>query len=90
MRASYAAEQGKTLMHGGRDGQGSHYLLFDYAMAAGALATLPPAQAARRRGPLLELVLAARGADGSVQDNPIKGRHYGTAMAVLALTKLVE
>lgn len=90
VRATYAAEQGKTLMHGGRDGQGSHYLLFDYAMAAGALATLPASEAARRRGPLIELVLAARGADGSFQDTPIKGRHYGTAMAVLALTALTE
>jgi len=86
--ATYAREQGKTLMHCGPEGEGSHYLLFDYAFAAQAAASLPVEQRARYRGPLLDLVLAARTEAGSFVDNPIVGDHAGTALALEALRAL--
>ncbi|MEM7305903.1 MAG: hypothetical protein AAF682_04500 [Planctomycetota bacterium] len=82
----YAAEQGKTLMHAGPDGQGCHYLLFDYAHAALAQGAL--AADGRTRTKLAELILACRRADGSFLDTPILGRAYGTSMALLALDAL--
>jgi uncharacterized protein YbbC (DUF1343 family) len=80
-----AREQGKTLMHCGPEGLGSHYVLFDYANAARVLAESDARAPARLRERLLEKVLAARLADGSFVDNPMIGRAYGTAMALQAL-----
>lgn len=81
-----AAEQGKVLMHAGPDGQGCHYLLFDYAHAALAHDELGGGAAARTK--VRELVLACRQPDGSFLDTPVLGRAYGTAMALLALRAL--
>lgn len=79
-----AREQGKALMHAGADAQGSHYLLYDYAMAAIAARELPAAERGALRGPILDALLAARCADGSFLDNPSVGRHAATALALLA------
>ncbi len=82
----YTAEQGKTLMHAGPQGQGCHYLFFDYAHAAYVHAALPAEGRSRVR--LLDIVLDCRQPDGSFVDTPILGRAYGTAMALLALESL--
>jgi len=87
-RDRFAAEQGKALMHAGPDGQGCHYLLFDYAHAARAWAEGGRSPKARTR--ILELVLACRQPDGSFLVTPINGRAYGTAMALLAFAALQE
>ncbi len=89
-RAAFAREQGKTLMHCGAEGEGSHYLLFDYAFAALAVAAQPAELRERWRRPLLELLLAARTDAGSFVDNPLLGDHVGTALALEALRALKE
>lgn len=89
-RHTYSREKGKALMHAGIDGQGSHYLMFDYAFAAEAAALLPAASRARFREALLDQVLDARTADGSYLDNPMIGPHYATAMALLAFAQLAD
>ncbi len=81
-------EQGKGLMHAGREAQGSHYLMFDYATCAKAVALLPKRQRAKYRRPLLEVLLKARNADGSYTDNPIIGPSAGTALALIAFERL--
>ncbi len=87
-RHTYAREQGKSLMHAGLHGQGSHYLMFDYAFAASAIRLLPKKERARYRDPVLKLILDARSEGGSYLDNPLIGRHYGTGMALIALRSL--
>lgn len=89
-RAVYGRQQGRTLMHCGAEGEGSHYLMFDYAFAAAALAELPESPPARWRVPLLDLILAARTDAGSFVDNPILGDHVGTALALEAFHALCE
>ncbi len=83
-----AKERGKALMHCGPEGQGCHYVLFDYALAAQALAELP----ADERGPLRERMLAllqgTRRSDGSFLDAPVLGPTSGTALALSALRAL--
>jgi len=81
--ALYVAERGKALAHAGPYIIGCHYLLFDLAFAAEAGRSLPPDPEHEFR--LRELVLACRLADGSFIDNPVVGRSYATAMALLAL-----
>jgi hypothetical protein len=83
---SLAAEKGKTLMHCGAQGQGCHYVLFDYAWAATAAGELPRNREVEVR--LTELVLDCRQKDGSFLDTPVNGRAYGTAMALIALDAL--
>ncbi|MEQ1893874.1 MAG: hypothetical protein ABL998_15140 [Planctomycetota bacterium] len=83
-------EQGKALMHCGPEGQGSHYLLFDYWQAGEAVAALPLVERAGFRTRVRAAVLAARNADGSFVDNPSVGRAAGTAMALLALQALAR
>ncbi len=83
-----SAEQGKGLMHAGADTQGSHYLLFDYATAAAAVAVLPEAERAAHRDPLLRAILRARHADGSFRDMPVIGPAAGTALALAAFRSL--
>ncbi|MBK8979902.1 MAG: hypothetical protein IPM29_28730 [Planctomycetes bacterium] len=87
-RASFDKELGKVLMHAGPDGQGCHYLFFDYATAATAVAALPEPERAHHREWLLELVLPARSVDGGFRDTPINGWAFGTAMALTALFEL--
>ncbi|MBC8327583.1 MAG: hypothetical protein H8E31_02440 [Planctomycetes bacterium] len=81
-------EQGKGLMHAGAEAQGSHYLMFDYATCAKAVAMLPKRERAKYRRPLLEVTLQARNADGSYTDNPIIGAAAGTALALIAFERL--
>jgi hypothetical protein len=87
-RGSYARELGKTLLHTGPQGQGSHYLMFDYANAAFAVAALPASRRSRYRGPVLTEVLRAHTREGAFLDTAVNGRAYGAAMALLALDAL--
>jgi hypothetical protein len=89
-RDRYTREKRKTLMHTGMGGQGSHYLLFDYAYAAVALSLLSNEERMAFRGLLLDTVLDARCKDGSFVDNPMVGPHFGTAMALIAIRHLKE
>ncbi|HEX9793628.1 MAG TPA: hypothetical protein VGC54_06555 [Planctomycetota bacterium] len=81
----FGAERGKGLMHTGADTQGSHYLLYDYALAAEAAAALPRAQRRRLREPILTELLGCRVEGGAFTDNPLLGRDFGAAMALRAL-----
>jgi len=87
-RAVLRHEWGKDICHTGPEGQGAHYLFYDWAFAAAAVAELPPTDRARWRKPLLEDVLAQRDAEGGYADMPSLGRAYGTAMALMALRQL--
>jgi len=89
-RGEYRREQRKGLMHAGPDAQGSHYLMFDYALAAQAIGRLPEAARPAFRKPVLEEILHARTVEGSYLDNPLLGRDYGTAMALLAFPRLIQ
>jgi len=84
----FSAEQGKVLMHAGPDGQGCHYLFYDYAHAALAQEALP--MDAQTRARVLEMVLDCRQPDGAFLDTPILGRAYGTAMALIAFDALSQ
>ncbi|TAH37914.1 MAG: hypothetical protein EYC70_06935 [Planctomycetota bacterium] len=86
--AVFDRQRGKALMHAGPEGQGCHYLLFDYAFAAAAAAELPEAEREPHRARLRGLVLACRSAEGAFRDTPITGWAYGTAMALRALADL--
>lgn len=87
-RASYAHEHGKSVMHCGPAGQGSHYLMFDYAFLAETIAALPRARQSRHRAALLEQVLEQRSVVGSYLDNPLLGDPFGTAMALWVFHRL--
>lgn len=87
-KQTFVRQWRKDLCHTGPEGQGSHYLFFDYRFAAAALRGLQPEARRRFRGPLLSDVLAARLEDGSFEDIPMLGRAYGTAMALLTLADL--
>lgn len=96
-RSALAGQLGKALMHAGADGQGCHYVLFDYAFAAAAWKALaaPPGdgpQANPRpdgaRTMVLDLLLAARRKGGGFEDTTINGRAFGTAAALQALRDL--
>ncbi len=76
-------EQGKRLMHAGPDGLGSHYPMFDYFFAALASRELGPEKSRQYVGGIAETILSARAADGSYVDNPMIGRPYATAMALM-------
>lgn len=87
-RHTYAREHGKTLMHAGLHGQGSHYLMFDYANTAAAIRTLPKKERKKYGKPLLDQVLGARTEEGAYIDNPMIGPHYGAGMALIAFQNL--
>lgn len=89
-RGTYSKELGKSLMHTGPDGQGSHYLLFDYAGAAASLGAIERRERARYRAALLEDVLRAHREGGAFVDNPMLGTASGTALALLALAELEQ
>ena len=88
--AELSRELGKALMHAGAEGQGCHYLLFDYAFAALALPYLPESERPGARARIQELILDARSEEGSFQDTPINGWSYGTAMALFGLGRSQE
>jgi hypothetical protein len=78
-------------MHAGADGQGSHYLLYDYATAAEALRAADGLDDALRssvRTAILREMARCRSADGSFVDNPLLGQAAGTSLAVLTLLEL--
>jgi len=87
-RAALRHEWGKDICHTGPQGQGAHYLFYDWAFAAQAVAELPPSDRARWRKSLLADLLAVRDADGAYADMPSLGRAYGTAMALVAFRAL--
>ncbi len=89
-RHELAGQRGKALMHTGRHGQGSHYLMFDYANAAAAVRELPAGERRKYRDTILELVLGARTAEGSYLGSPLLGHCYATSMALLAFRDLEE
>ncbi|MBI4613337.1 MAG: hypothetical protein HY720_06970 [Planctomycetes bacterium] len=87
-RETLDRERGKSLLHTGPQGQGSHYVLFDYAFAALAAASLPAGEREPYPAAILSGVLAARSIDGSYRDQERQGSDYGTAMALLAFRNL--
>jgi hypothetical protein len=87
-RATLAREWGKDICHTGEQGQGAHYLFYDWAFAAASVRELPPSERGRWRKPLLTDILAVRDAEGGFADMPSLGRAYGTAMALMALRDL--
>ena len=86
--AALAREVGKALMHSGTEGQGCHYVLYDYATAARAIAALPAAEQKPYRARLLALLDATRRTDGAFFDTPVLGPASGTALALLAFAEL--
>ncbi|HVQ24923.1 MAG TPA: hypothetical protein VMV01_07095, partial [Planctomycetota bacterium] len=83
-------EWGKDICHTGAQGQGAHYLLYDWSFAARAAAELPRSERQRWRRELLSDLLAVRDAEGAYADMPSLGRAYGTAMALAAFDALAE
>ena len=89
-RATLRREWGKDLCHTGEQGQGAHYLLYDWSFAALATTQLPRRERSRWRQALLDDLLAARDAEGAYADMPSLGRAYGTAMALAAFDALAH
>ena len=87
-RKTLSKERGKVLMHAGADTEGSHYVTFDYATVAEAIAALPEADRASYRMALLEEMLEGRAVDGSYLDNPMIGPALGTGMVLGAFRDL--
>jgi tetratricopeptide (TPR) repeat protein len=87
-RSVFRREWGKELCHTGAQGQGAHYLLYDWSFAASAAALLPRSERSRWRRELLSDLLAVRDAEGAYADMPSLGRAYGTAMALSAFEAL--
>jgi len=87
-REQLGRERGKMLIHAGPDGQGSHYLLFDYATCAAAISELPEEERVGYREPLLEDLLRTRCEEGAFLDWPVMGRACGTGLALMALNEL--
>lgn len=83
-----AQETGKSLMHCGADGQGCHYVLYDYATCARAIAALPASERKPYRERLLARLASARRADGAFLDTPVLGPASATALALLAFAEL--
>jgi hypothetical protein len=88
--ATLVKETGKALMHCGPEGQGCHYILYDYATAARAVAALPAGERKPYRARLLALLDTTRRADGAFLDTQVLGPTSGTALALLALSDLGE
>lgn len=86
--AELSRELGKALMHAGAEGQGCHYLLFDYAFAALSLEYLPKSARPQAAARVRELILDARSEEGAFQDTPINGWSYGTAIALFGLGRM--
>ena len=84
-----AKERGKVLMHTGPEGQGSHYVMFDYAFAAEATAALPIEEQSRHALPLFEALLAAHLQGGGFLGTPVVGVPTETGLALGALNALL-
>ena len=87
-RGAYTREVGRALMHTGREGEGSHYLTWDYAMAAEAIEDLPGEEGRRFVEPVLEALLQTRLDDGTYLGSPLLGRAHGAAEAARAFAHL--
>lgn len=87
-RGGLTKELGKALMHAGADSQGSHYVLFDQANTAAAIAALGKRERVRFGEALLEELALARVDGGGFLDNPLLGVACGTSQALLALEAL--
>jgi tetratricopeptide (TPR) repeat protein len=86
--STLARERGKVLMHCGPEGQGCHYILFDYWTAALAVRELPESERAPYRALLVDDLMQLRSEEGAFRDTPILGWDCGTALALLALDAL--
>ena len=84
-RASYAREQGKTVMHCGVEGQGSHYLMFDYLYAAEACRALGSNCSTVHCDAVVDQIRGARLANGAYLDNPLIGDRFGASMGLRGL-----
>jgi tetratricopeptide (TPR) repeat protein len=87
-RHGFDKERGKTLLHTGPDGQGAHYLMFDYWATALTLRELSGGKRRKYVEPLLEVLLNTRCEGGAFIDNAGRGVAYGTGMALAALELL--
>ena len=92
---AFGDQRRKALMHAGLDGQGSHYLLYDYSTAAEARRELGRkglSRSLRKRLKLdlLEQLRACRNVDGSYVDNPLIGVDTATGLALSCLLDLVD
>ena len=87
-RASYSREHGKSVMHCGPEGQGSHYLMFDYAFVAAAIGVLPEGSRTLYRDAILDQLRGARLRNGAYLDNPLLGDRFGAAAGLWALRQL--
>ncbi|MCP3985477.1 MAG: hypothetical protein GY723_13895 [bacterium] len=87
-RRGLMVEQGKALMHCGPYAEGSHWVTFDYATAAMAIATLPEGERVKYRDSVLGALLACRGTNGGFLDNPFLGWAVGTGLGLHAIQAL--
>ena len=87
-RGGLTKQIGRALMHAGPAAEGSHWILFDYATAAEAVAHLPEGERAKFAEILLADIFTCRRADGSYIDNPLLGRAMGVGMALWAFESL--
>lgn len=90
---TYGDQSRRALMHCGPQTQGSHYLTYDYATGAAALAATPrdivgdELRASVREQTLRQLA-RCRSGNGSFIDNPLIGPVAGTGLAIQALLSL--
>lgn len=90
---TYGDQSRRALMHCGPETQGSHYLTYDYATGAAALAaTSSEIVGDELRASVTEQTLRqlarCRSANGSFIDNPLIGPAAGTGLAIQAMLSL--
>jgi hypothetical protein len=90
---TYGDQSRRALMHCGPQTQGSHYLTYDYATGAEALAAISgeivgdELRASVKEETLRQLA-RCRSADGSFIDNPLIGPVAATGLAIQAMLTL--
>jgi len=77
-------------MHTGAEAQGSHYVMFDYAFAAEAVAAIPVEEQVRHAIPLFEAILATHLEGGGFLGSPLIGVAGETGLALGALNSLMH
>jgi hypothetical protein len=90
---TYGDQSRRALMHCGPQTQGSHYLTYDYATGAAALAAtsreiVGDELRASVKEETLRQLARCRSANGSFIDNPLIGPAAGTGLAIQALLSL--
>jgi hypothetical protein len=90
---TYGDQSRRALMHCGPQTQGSHYLTYDYATGAAALAAtfneiVDDELRASVKEQTLRQLARCRSANGSFIDNPLIGPVAGTGLAIQALLSL--